>query len=148
MVVVTVVWGIVAAVFLALAVRARSVVHAPTAVGAIFAAASSLLGVGLIASLFLFVLVALIGRWVVRPVVREQAAGEARVRPGAGSLVGKTAVVVERVSNEEAIGCVRIEDELWAARTPDAAAVIAEGDRVEVIEVRGPTAIVEPLPKG
>lgn len=144
MVVVTAVWCVVAAVFALVTARSRSVIHAPTAVAAVFAATSSLLGVGLVASLFVFLVVTLIGRWVVRPVVREQAAGEARVRPGAGTLVGKHAIVVERVSNEEALGCVRIEDELWAARTMEAGGTIAEGTPVAVVEVRGPTAIVEP----
>jgi membrane protein implicated in regulation of membrane protease activity len=51
--------------------------------------------------------------------------------------------VVERVSNPEAAGCVRIDDELWSARTPtDEDGPIENGERVHVVEVRGSTAIV------
>lgn len=135
-------WALIAVGFSAAAVRSRSVVSLPIAVAAVFAGAATALGSGLAASLFLFVVIALIGRWVVRPVTRAGQASEARVRPGVGSLVGKPAVVVERISNDEALGCVRIDDELWSARTPADDGAIEIGERVHVVEVRGSTAIV------
>ena len=139
------IWAVVAIGFGLASVRARSVVHLPVAVAAIFACVAVALGGGLVASLFLFVVLGLSGRWVVRPVARAADRSEARVRPGVGSLVGRPAVVVERVSNSEGVGCVRIDDELWSARTPvDGDSAIENGERVHVVEVRGSTAIVSP----
>ena len=138
-----VIWALVALLFGLASARSRSVVHLPVAVAAAFACAAVALGGGLVASLFLFLVIGLIGRWVVRPITRAEDRDDARVRPGTGSLVGRPAVVVERVSNPEAVGCVRIDDELWSARTPtDEDGAIENGERVHVVEVRGSTAIV------
>jgi membrane protein implicated in regulation of membrane protease activity len=58
-------------------------------------------------------------------------------------LIGQYATVVERVSNDDGIGCVRVANELWSARTQDGAAPIAVGVEVTVVDLRGATAIVE-----
>ena len=136
------IWFVVAAAFGLAALRSASVGPAPTAVAALLAAVSALLGVGLVASVFLFLVIALIGQWVVRPVVRASQAEAARLRPGTESLVGRDAVVVESISNSEAVGCVRIDGELWSARTIDDEATIPLGEAVKVVEVRGPLVVV------
>ncbi len=136
------IWFGVAAAFGLAALRSASVAPAPTAVAALLAAISALLGVGLVASVFLFVVIALIGRWVVRPVLRASQAEAARLRPGAETLIGRDAVVVESISNSEAVGCVRIDGELWSARAVGGEQVIALGEAVKVVEVRGPVVVV------
>jgi membrane protein implicated in regulation of membrane protease activity len=47
---------------------------------------------------------------------------------------------VERVANDE--GCVRIDGEIWTARPYDEDEVIEAGKRVQVLEIRGATALV------
>lgn len=143
MVVLTTIWTAIGLAFGLVAARTRSVAPLPVAAAAALAAVSALLGVGLVASVFLFGLLALIGRWVVEPVVRTRAAEAARVSPRVGTLVGEQATVVERVSNDEGIGCVRVANELWSARTQDDAPAIPVGAQVTVVELRGATAIVE-----
>lgn len=143
MVVLSAIWIAISLVFGLVAARTKTVSQLPVAVAAALAAISALLGVGLIASLFVFVLVALIGRWVVEPVIRSRAAEAARVSPSVGTLVGEHATVVERVSNEEGLGCVRVANELWSARTQDDAPAIPVGADVTVVELRGATAIVQ-----
>jgi len=57
-----------------------------------------------------------------------------------GSLDG---LVVERITNAEAGGATRIENgEVWTARAYDEDHVIDAGARVEVVEIRGATALV------
>ena len=143
MVVLTAIWIVIGLAFGLVAARSKTISPLPVAVAAALAAIAALVGVGFIASLFMFALVALIGRWVVEPVVRSRSAEAARVSPGVGTLIGQYATVVERVSNDDGIGCVRVANELWSARTQDGAAPIPVGVEVSVVELRGATAIVE-----
>jgi membrane protein implicated in regulation of membrane protease activity len=56
--------------------------------------------------------------------------------------VGKRALVLERIANDEGVGCVKIDSEVWTARSYEEDAVIDAGERVEVVEIRGATALV------
>jgi membrane protein implicated in regulation of membrane protease activity len=56
--------------------------------------------------------------------------------------VGQTGMVLERIANDEGVGCVRIEGEVWTARAYDEDEVIDPGTRVHVVEIRGATALV------
>ena len=59
---------------------------------------------------------------------------------GVEALEGATAVVLEPVDADR--GMVKIDGELWTARSYDATRTYAEGERVQVIKVRGATALV------
>ena len=61
---------------------------------------------------------------------------------GAAALIGRPAIVLERIANDEGVGCVKIDGEVWTARSYDEHEVIPAGDRVEVVEIRGATALV------
>ena len=42
------------------------------------------------------------------------------IRTGAAALVGRPAMVLERIANDEGVGCVRIDGgEVWTARSFD-----------------------------
>ena len=64
------------------------------------------------------------------------------LRTGVAALVGREAVVLERIANDEGVGCVRLDGEVWTARSYDEDAVIEPGTRVHVMEIRGATALV------
>ena len=51
-------------------------------------------------------------------------------------------MVLERIANNEGVGRVRIEGEVWTARSFDDEDVIEPGTTVEVIEIKGATALV------
>ncbi len=115
----------------------------PFALGAALAAAVSLLGVGALLSVALFVLASGIVVGTLRPVARRHRRLPPSIRTGAAALVGRRAMVLERIANDEGVGCVRIEGgEVWTARSYDDDEVIDAGDRVEVVEIRGATALV------
>jgi membrane protein implicated in regulation of membrane protease activity len=115
----------------------------PFALGAALAAALSLAGVGTLLAAIVFVLASGIVVGTLRPVARRHRRLPPAIRTGAAALVGKRATVLERIANDEGVGCVRIEGgEVWTARSYDEDEVIDVGDRVEVVEIRGATALV------
>jgi membrane protein implicated in regulation of membrane protease activity len=116
---------------------------APFAVGAAIAAIASLIGAGALLSAIVFVGVSAIFFATLRPVARRHRQLPPPIRTGAAALVGKPAIVLERIANHEGVGCVRIDGgEVWTARSYDENEVFDAGERVEVVEIRGATALV------
>jgi membrane protein implicated in regulation of membrane protease activity len=116
---------------------------APFALAAALAAIVALLGVGAPLSALVFVAGSGIVFGTLRPVARRHRQLPPSIRTGAAALVGKPALVLERIANEEGVGCVKIDGgEVWTARSYDQHEVIDAGERVEVIEIRGATALV------
>ncbi len=115
----------------------------PFAVGAALAATVSILGVATGLTIVVFVLTSGIVVGALRPVARRHRRLPPPIRTGAAAIVGKRAMVLERIANDEGVGCVRVEGgEVWTARSYDDDEVIEAGDRVEVVEIRGATALV------
>jgi membrane protein implicated in regulation of membrane protease activity len=115
---------------------------APFAIGAGLATIVALLGVGGALSGVVFLVSSGIVFATLRPVARRHRRMPPSIRTGAAALVGKRALVLERIANEEGVGCVRIDSEVWTARSYDEDEVIDAGERVEVVEIRGATALV------
>ncbi len=71
-----------------------------------------------------------------RPPPPQHAAGDPHRAPR--RLSGSHATVLERIANDEGVGCVRIDGgEVWTARSYDEDEVIDAGERVEVVEIEG-----------
>ena len=115
---------------------------APFAFGALLAALVGLLGVGVGLSAVVFALASGMVFVGLRPVARRHRRLPPSIRTGAAALVGRPAIVLERIANDEGVGCVRIDGEVWTARSFDEAEVFDPGERVEVVEIRGATALV------
>ena len=116
---------------------------APFALGALLAAIVSLAGAATAAPAIVFVLASALVFLTLRPVARRHRHLPPSIRTGAAALVGKPAVVLERIANDEGVGCVRIDGgEVWTARSYDDHEVIDAGERVHVVEIRGATALV------
>jgi membrane protein implicated in regulation of membrane protease activity len=116
---------------------------APFAVGAVLATIVSLLGVGVGLSAVVFVVSSGMVFGTLRPVAQRHRRLPPSIRTGAAALVGRPALVLERIANEEGVGCVKIDGgEVWTARSYDEHEVIDAGEHVEVVEIRGATALV------
>ncbi|HEX5225985.1 MAG TPA: NfeD family protein, partial [Solirubrobacteraceae bacterium] len=103
----------------------------------------TLLGVGALLSSIVFVLASGIVVLTLRPVARRHRRLPPPIRTGAAALIGHRAMVLERIANDEGSGCVRIDNgEVWTARSFDDDTVIEAGEKVEVVEIRGATALV------
>ena len=115
---------------------------APFAAGALVAAVVSAAGTGTAITLIVFLLAAVAALAALRPVARSHRRTPAQIRTGTAALVGRQAMVVERIANNEGVGCVKLDGEVWTARAYDEDDIIEEGRRVQVVEIRGATALV------
>ena len=115
---------------------------APFAAGALVAALVAAAGAGTAITLIVFLLVSIAALAALRPIARSHRKQPASLRTGTAALVGRKAMVVERIANDEGVGCVKLDGEVWTARAYDDDDVIEEGRRVHVVEIRGATALV------
>ena len=138
-----VIWLIAAAVLGVGEMHQGGFYLAPFAAGAALAAVVGLLGVGGLLSAVVFIAASAIVFATLRPVARRHRRLPPAIRTGAAALVGRPAIVLERIANDEGVGCVKIDGgEVWTARSYDEHEVIPAGERVEVVEIRGATALV------
>jgi membrane protein implicated in regulation of membrane protease activity len=112
------------------------------AVGAVAAAIVSAAGGGGLLQLGAFVLAALGGLGVVRPIALRHVRQPPLLRTGVSALVGRSAIVVEEVSAHT--GQVRIGGDLWSSRPYDETLTIPVGATVDVMLIAGATALVYP----
>lgn len=137
-----VIWILVAVGFGVGELMTTSFFLAPFSGGALAAALVAAIGGGWVATWAVFILVSLLLLWVVRPIARAHLRQPAQLRTGTAALIGRRAIVVERIANDEGVGCVRIDGEVWTARAYDETRVIEAGTPVQVVEIRGATALV------
>lgn len=115
---------------------------APFAIGAVGAAGADLAGASIAIDLVIFLVISLVVLTLVRPLARQARRIPPQIRTGTAALVGKTAVVVQRIEGAYQPGSVKIDGEVWTARGYDEDDVLEQGARVRVIEIRGATALV------
>jgi len=135
-------WLVAAGVFGIGEMLTTSFFLAPFALGAGLAAVADLAGAPELASWIVFVAVSLLTLVVVRPIARSHMKMPPQIRTGAAALIGRQAIVLERIANDEGVGCVKIDGEVWTARSYDDDEEIEQGKRVHVVEIRGATALV------
>jgi membrane protein implicated in regulation of membrane protease activity len=135
-------WALVACGFAVGELLTTGFFLAPFAAGGALAAATDAAGAGELSSWLVFVLVSIFSLVLVRPLVKSRLLGAPPIRTGAAALIGKKAVVLERIDNHEGVGCVRIDGEVWTARALDDELEIPPGTRVEVVDIKGATALV------
>jgi len=135
------VWWMIAAGVLAVGeIFTLSFFLGPIAVAAAAAAIVSLVGAGLGIQWIVFIAVSLASLAVLRPIARRHLRTPGQIRTGTAALVGSRAVVLDRVDGDG--GQVKIGGEVWSARSFDEDHVFEEGARVEVLQIKGATALV------
>lgn len=111
------------------------------------AAAAAGLGAPVPVQLLVFAVTGGIGLLAVRPIARRHLVLPPVSRDGSDALVGRTALVLHEVSSTG--GLVHVGGEDWTARPYDEDLVIPRGQRVDVLQIEGATALVlprDPLP--
>lgn len=111
--------------------------------GALAATLASSLGANDVITWAVFLVISVLLLLVVRPIARSHRKLTPGTRIGPEALIGETAVVLERISNLESVGCVRVKDEVWTARTLIDEEAFDIGEKVTVVKIRGATAVVE-----
>ncbi|WP_242945810.1 NfeD family protein [Anaerobranca californiensis] len=118
------------------------------AIGAFFGLIFSLLGAGDVIQLTVFAVVSgiliLNSHKIVKRFVYKNSN---EVKTNVDALVGKTAIVLQKIDNRENRGLVRLGGEQWSATSYEEDLVINEGSKVEVVKVEGVRLIVKPKEK-
>jgi membrane protein implicated in regulation of membrane protease activity len=137
-----VLWLIAAVVFGVGEIATLGFFLAPFAGGALVAAVVAGVGGGAAISLIAFLIVSFALLGALRPLARSHRRMPPQLRTGTAALVGRSGMVIERIANRDDTGCVKLEGETWTARAYDEDEVIEPGKRVQVVEIRGATALV------
>ena len=115
---------------------------APFSLGAGVAALADLAGAGEGTAVIVFVVASLLALTALRPIALRHMRLPPTLRTGAAALVGRTGIVLERVSNREGLGYVKIDGEIWTARSLHDDEEIQSGTQVEIVQIKGATALV------
>ena len=137
-----VLWLIAAVVFAVAEIVNTSFYLFPFSIGAGGAALVALLGAGTPIAIVVFAVLTAVSFGVLRPIARRHLSTPPEIRTGTAALIGRTAIVLERIANDEGVGCVRLDGEVWTARSYDEDQTFEPGTRVHVMEIRGATALV------
>lgn len=136
-----VLWLVVAVVFAIAEVFTGTFVLLMLAAGALAAAATAAADGAVWAQGLAFALVSALALVAVRPAIKRHFdTGGAEAPIGLAAIEGSAGIVLERVDADH--GLVKIEGELWRARSFDGTEAYEPGERVRVIEVKGATAMV------
>ncbi|MEA2155420.1 MAG: hypothetical protein QOE11_1560 [Solirubrobacteraceae bacterium] len=135
-------WILLAVILAAGEVLSLSLYLAPFAAGALLGALAQLAGAGAAVTMLVFLVSSGLLLGFVRPIARRHLRTPAQLRTGTAALVGKSAIVTQRVDNGAQTGAVKLDGEVWTARAYDDDEVIEAGRRVHVVQISGATALV------
>jgi membrane protein implicated in regulation of membrane protease activity len=133
-------WMIAAGVFAIGEIATLGFFLGPIAIAAVTASIVALIGGGLAAQWIVFIAVSLASLLVLRPIARRHLRTPSQLRTGTAALIGRPAVVLERVDRDG--GQVKLAGEVWSARSYDDDEAFEPGARVEVMKIDGATALV------
>ena len=111
--------------------------------GALAAAIAAGMGLSIVPQLLLFFCVSLVLLFFTRPVALKLMRKDTE-KTNVEGLLGKNAVVIQKIDNLDQTGQVRINDIEWMARTSDDSVTIPVGTVVEIEAVHGVKLIVKP----
>jgi membrane protein implicated in regulation of membrane protease activity len=142
----------VAGVFLALAILlgiaemfSLDLILGMLALGALVGVVTALLGAGFAVSAIAAAVASVACLAVVRPPLIKRLHSGPELTLGHNKLVGQQGVVTERITGLES-GRIKLAGEFWSAKPYDDTLTIEPGSTVEVLEIRGATAYVHPIP--
>ena len=135
-----VIWLVAAAALGAAEMLTTTLALGLMAVGALAAALTEAAGGDPLLQLAVFVAVSLAGIVLIRPVALRRLQRRSTLRTGTAALVGQTGYVLADVTPHA--GRIRIGGEEWSARPYDESSVIAAGSTVDVLQIKGATALV------
>jgi membrane protein implicated in regulation of membrane protease activity len=137
-----IIWLIIAAVLGTVEIATTTLAFGLLGGAALIAAGAGFLGGNAAVQFGAFILASGLGLGVARPFAMRHIRHPPLLRTGTAALVGRTAYVLEEVSNHG--GRVRIGGEEWSARPYDEELVIPAGTKVDVLQIEGASALVYP----
>ena len=138
-----IVWLIVAAVLGVAELLTTTFAFGIIAAAAVVAAVAGAFHLSFALQLVAFAVAAGAGLVFVRPIALRHIKQPPQLRTGTAALVGRTAIVLEEVTDHS--GRIRIDGEDWSSRTyVDDSPAIPVGAKVDVMQIKGAIALVYP----
>ncbi len=134
-------WVAIMIVFAAVELVTPQLVCIWFAIGSLGALIAASLNKPLWLQVLIFIVVSVIMICVTRPLYRKFIKTKL-VPTNADRIIGETAVVTETIDNLEAKGTVRVQGQVWTARSENGE-IIPENTRVTVIRIEGVKLIVK-----
>jgi membrane protein implicated in regulation of membrane protease activity len=110
------------------------------AVGAAAAALTGVLGGGTVAQFAVFLAVSVALLVFVRPIALRHLRQGPGTRMGIDALTGASALVLEQVDEHD--GRIKLQGEIWSARSYEPGRIFAPGQQVSVARIDGATALI------
>lgn len=110
------------------------------ALGGLAALITSFITENIAIQVIVFLAVSLISLAIIFPLAKKSLKTE-HVKTNADRYIGKLAVVTEDISNIDAKGQVKVDNQIWSARSEDGSAISA-GSQVKVLRIEGVKLIV------
>jgi membrane protein implicated in regulation of membrane protease activity len=137
-----VIWLIIAAVLGTAEIMTTTLAFGLVGLAALIAAASGFFGGSAAIQFGAFILASGLGLGIARPFALRHVRQPPLLRTGTAALIGRSAIVLEEVGPNG--GRVRINGDVWSARSYDETQVIPAGKTVDVMHIEGATALVYP----
>lgn len=112
-------------------------------VGAVGAAITTIFTSNILIQTGVFVVLTLIALIVTKPLVKRFKRSVKKVSTNSDRLIGKIGVVLSDISPLEAIGQVKVNGEVWTAKT--VSENVRKDEKVKVLSIEGVKLIVEPF---
>lgn len=137
------IWLIVFAIAFVLEICTVQLVSIWFCVGAFFAEIAKLLGCTSVVQFVIFISISCILLVLFYPFVRKSLKKKT-FNFNAGKVVGKNAIVVQKIDNTSGEGQVKVEGEIWSAKS-QSGEIIPENETVYVEKIEGVKLIVKKL---
>ena len=82
--------------------------------------------------------------FLTKPLVARLTRKDKNVATNAFSIIGKKGIVLQDINETFGVGQIKVAGEVWSAKTTDGG-IIEKGTQVEVIQIDGVKAVVEPV---
>ena len=137
-------WLIVAGIFLVAEMATVGFLVFWFSIGALLALLTSLFTDNIIIQTAVFVISSGVLIFFTRPFVNKFAKSENKKETNAFSIIGKTALVTEEINPLLGTGQIKIEGEVWSAKTITSS-VIPVDSQVEITAIEGVKAVIKPI---
>lgn len=136
-------WIVLLIVFVILEALTTQLTTIWFALGAVAAIIAYMFGAQIWIQWVVFTLVSLAALALTRPLVKK-ITSKAKTRTNADMVIGKSAIVENTIDNSQAQGTVRVNGNVWTARS-EKGEVIPQGSKVVVMRIDGVKLIVNKI---
>lgn len=136
-------WFLLTITFLLIEIVTPHLVTLWFAIGALNSLIAASYGLDLKKQIVLFLLVSCILLFSLRPIYKKYIKTK-KIRTNVDALIGNIGLVTVDICNEESIGLVKINGQIWSAKSNNGKEILA-GNKVKILKIEGVKLIVEKL---